>query len=93
MIALLEVSRQLLADVLRFAIVAPRPTRIVVAEVSVAGNSCAREGFAGDSMLRETHEKPATAGFVASNAEERANCFARVRSCKRWNLHRSVPSS
>ena len=32
MIALLEVSRQLLADVLRFAIVALRPTRVVSAE-------------------------------------------------------------
>ena len=31
-IALLEVSRQLLADVLRFAIVALRPTRVVSAE-------------------------------------------------------------
>ena len=32
MIALAEVIRQLLADVLRFAIVALRPTRVVVAE-------------------------------------------------------------
>ena len=32
MIALLDVARQLLADVLRFAIVALRPTRIVAAE-------------------------------------------------------------
>ena len=32
MIALLEVARQLLADVLRFAIVALRPTRVVAAE-------------------------------------------------------------
>jgi putative transposase len=31
-IALLDVVRQLLADVLRFAIVALRPTRVVVAE-------------------------------------------------------------
>ena len=39
--------------------------------------------------LRQIQDKPATAGFVVSGAEEQANCFARVGDSKGAPLRES----
>jgi hypothetical protein len=42
--------------------------------------------------LRQIQDKPATAGFVVSGAEERASCFVRVGDSKSAPLREIAPA-